>query len=559
MRTMRLMLGVLVLFWAAGTLPADEQLPAFDSSWKEEYLPEDDAWKKLKQELIFNNGAEPETLDPAIMTGVTEHTLALALFEGLTMHHPETLEPKPGVAERWDISADQLTYVFRLRTDAKWSNGDTVTAEQFLWSWYRAIVDPDCDYAYLFYYIKGVEDFHKTELKKPKDQLTPAQFARFKNQCGVEALTSRQLRVTLRAPCAYFLDLASFETYMPVHQATVEKHPELKWTRPENFVGNGPFVLKEWSPRLKIVMVPNKHYWDRKIVKLTKVTALPQADIDVSYNMFTKGEVHWIKTVPIAKLDEAKRTPEYFVTPYLGSYFYRFNTKRIPDKRVRKALSLAVDRASITRDVTRAGQIPATWFCPEIVSAGYTPPKGIPYDPDLARKLLAEAGYPGGEGFQKLTIFYNSSEDHKKVAERVGQMWKETLGIQVSLQNAEWKVYLSQVEELDYDVARAGWIGDYGDPMTFLDMWVTGGGNNNTGWSNARYDELIQKASREGDLKKRIAMLQEAERIVIRDEFPILPIYIYVNQGMKVDALQGWYETVRDLHPFQFMYFEPDE
>jgi oligopeptide transport system substrate-binding protein len=218
-----------------------------------------------------------------------------------------------------------------------------------------------------------------------------------------------------------------------------------------------------------------------------------------------------------------------------------------------------VNRRTITNDVTKAGQIPAPWFCPAIKQAKYEPPKGFPYNPDEARKLLAAAGYPGGKGFPKLTIFYNTSEDHKKVAESIAQMWRETLGIHVALQNSEWKVYLKDVENKDYDVARAGWIGDYGDPMTFLDMWVTDGGNNNTGWSNTRYDELIEKARAELDLAKRAKILHEAEKIVVEDEFPILPLYIYVNQGMRVDGLQGWFENVRDLHPFQYMYFEPNE
>jgi oligopeptide transport system substrate-binding protein len=231
----------------------------------------------------------------------------------------------------------------------------------------------------------------------------------------------------------------------------------------------------------------------------------------------------------------------------------------LANKQVRKALSLAVNRKTITGDVTKAGQIPAPWFCPAIASAKYEPPAGFKYNPDEARRLLAAAGYAGGKNFRKITLFFNTSEDHKKVAEAIAQMWRENLGIQVELQNSEWKVYLKNVENLDYDVARAGWIGDYGDPMTFLDMWVTGGGNNNTGWSNAKYDSLINQARAELDLEKRAAILLEAEKIVVEDEFPILPLYIYVNQGMKVDALQGWYENVRDLHPFQYMYFEPDE
>ncbi|MHC4971201.1 MAG: peptide ABC transporter substrate-binding protein [Planctomycetota bacterium] len=548
----------LALFVPAG-LAGDEADP-FSDAWKRAHEPEDDAWKSVPQELIFNNNAEPETLDPAIMTGVTEHTLALALYEGLASHDPETLGPRPGVAARWEISADGKVYTFHLRKNAKWSNGDPVTAEDFRWSWFRALNDPLCDYAYLFFYIQGAEAFREATLASFKKTEKFLDYAAFTKMAKLEILDPHKLRITLRAPTAFFLDLCCFETYMPVHRGTIEKHGKDRWTRPENWVGNGPFSLKEWSPRQHIIMVPEPNYWDADFVKLRKITALPVQDIDVAYNKFVNGEAHWIRTVPTSKIDDAKRRPEYFVAPYLGSYFYRINVTRPPldDKHVRQALSLAVNRETITRDVLRAGQVPATWFCPPIASAGYEPPRGWAYDPDRARKLLAGAGYPDGKGFPKLTLFYNTQEDHKRVAERIAQMWRETLGINISLQNAEWQVYLNQVEQKDYDIARAGWIGDYGDPMTFLDMWVTGRGNNNTGWSNARYDELIAKANTEPDAKKRIGILREAERIVTEDEFPIIPIYIYVNQGMKVDGLQGWYETVRDLHPFKYMYFEPE-
>jgi len=566
----RLLLLAALLACALPWIPAraDETDP-FSTEWKAEFEPEDDAWKSVKQELIFNNGSEPETLDPAIMTGVTEHNLALALFEGLCSHDPETLEPRPGVAERWDVSDDGKVYVFKLRSNAKWSNGDPVTAEDFRWSWYRVMTHGDADYSYLMFdYLAGGKEFmaaHIASMAKDRDgdekpDSVPASYEAFQKLVGVRVIDEHRLEVRLQNPTAYFLDLATFETYMPVHRKTVESN-EKRWTQPETFVGNGPFTLKEWSPRKQIVMVPNDQYWDRGFVKLSKITALPLDDLDVVYNKFVNSEVHWIKTVPTAKLDDAKKRAEYFVAEYLGSYFYRFNTTKehLKDKRVRKALSLAVNRKTITSDVTKAGQIPAPWFCPAIAQAQYEPPKGFSYDPDAARKLMAEAGFPGGKGFPKLTVFYNKSEDHKKVAEAIAQMWRETLGIKVSLQNSEWKVYLKTVELLDYDVARAGWIGDYGDPMTFLDMWVTGGGNNNTGWSNPRYDELIKKAQSEQDLVKRAKLLQDAERIVVEDEFPILPIYIYVNQGMKVEELQGWFENVRDLHPFQYMYFEPSE
>ncbi|NJN14705.1 MAG: peptide ABC transporter substrate-binding protein [Planctomycetes bacterium] len=329
---------------------ADEEI-APPSDWKAIFAPEDDSWKSVSQELIFNNNAEPETLDPAIMTGVTEHTLALGLYEGLVSHDPETLEARPGVAERWTRSADARTYTFHFRADAKWSNGDPVTAQDFLWSWYRAIGEPTCNYAYLFDYIAGAAAWRKGRTGEARS------LDEFQAAVGLSAPDSRTFVVRLEAPCAYFLDLCAFETYMPVHRATVEKH-ELAWTRHGNWVGNGAFRLVEWSPRKHIVMVPNEHYWDRDFVKLTKITVLPVDDLDQAWNKFLKREAHWIRQVPSAKIDEAKRHPEYFVQPYLGSYFYRVNVTRehLKDKRIRKALALALNRETITRDVTRAGR-----------------------------------------------------------------------------------------------------------------------------------------------------------------------------------------------------------
>ena len=533
--------------------PEDGPVDPFGTAWKEAYTPEDDAWKSVKQELVFNVGADPETVDPAKMTGVTEHTLALALYEGLVSHDPETLEPRPGVAERWSMSEDGKTYTFNLRKDAKWSNGDPVTAEDFRWSFFRCLVHPDCDYAYLFDHIVGAKDFRLNKVLEQKI------YENYKKSVAIKTPDAHTLVVTLRAPTAYFLDLCAFETYMPVHRKTVEKHDKM-WTRPENWVGNGPFVLSDVKPREYVLMKPCEHYWDRAFVKLTQIKALTIEDADTAYNKFKKSEVDWIRTVPLPKIDEAQETAEYFVQPYLGTYFYRINVTRphLKDKRVRKALSLAVNRKTITSDVTRGGQIPANWFCPEV--GGYKPAEGLKYDPDEARRLIKEAGYgPGGKPFPDLILLYNTQESHKMVAERIAQMWRETLGINVKLRNSEWKVYLNEVEKKNYDIARAGWIGDYGDPNTFMDMWLTDGGNNNTGWASSKYDDLIHKASFEIDPQKRFALFRQAEEILIRDEFPIIPIYIYVNQGMKRETLQGWYENIRDMHPFQYMYFEPAE
>lgn len=530
-----------------GTDPAGASAASDLPEWKRAYAPTDDAWKSVPQVFTFNNGAEPETLDVHKMTGVPEGRIAGGLFEGLVTSDPKTLEPRPGVAERWEVSADQKVYTFHLRADAKWSDGRPVTAEDFRASWERALTPATgCQYAYMFFPIAGAQAFQQGEL---------TDFA----QVGVKVKDERTLEVTLAAPCPYFLDLVAFHTLMPVPMWAVEQHGDA-WPRPENIACNGPFKLIEWSSGQQIVMVPNEHYWDREFVKLEKIVALPYEDVETSYKLFIQGENDWMTTVPAAKIDEVKRNPAYYAQPYLGSYFYRINVTKPPfdDVRVRKAFSIGFDREVITRDILKAGQIPATYFTPPMPR--YQPPEGLAFDPEQARKLLAEAGYgPGGAPFPTVELLYNTLEDHKRVAEAIVQQWKENLGITVSLRNTEWKVYLSDVEQLNYNIARAGWIGDYVDPNTFLDLWVTGGGNNNTGWSSATYDELITKAASEADPAARTELLQQAETILIKDELPIIPVYIYVNQGMLADKVQGWYENVRDLHPLQYLWIEPTE
>lgn len=496
-----------------------------------------------EQVLRFNNGAEPETLDPAIMTGNPEHMLAMALFEGLTTFDPKTLEPRPGMAESWEVSEDGTTYTFRLRQGAAWSNGDPVTAEDFLFSWRRAL-DPKtaAQYAYQFYYIRGAKAFNKGDVKE---------FSRV----GVKAPDRRTLVVELVAPTAFFLDLTSFQTYMPVHQNTVQTHQE-KWTAPENMVSNGAFLLEEWSPEKRIVLRRNPAYWNAGTVQLREIVAYPYEHMDTAYSLFKQGKIDWMRGIPLQKIDEIKRMPEYQVSPWLATYFYRFNVTKPPfdDARVRKALSMAVNRRSLVRDITRGGQIPALGFVPPM--RGYEEGvSGPAYDPEKARDLLEEAGYgEGGRPFPKVDLLFNTSESHKQVAEAVTQMWKENLGITVGLYNTEWKVYLDDVTQLNYQIARAGWIGDYTDPNTFLDMFVTGGGNNNTGWSNETYDRLIEEANRELDPGKRMKLFRKAETILVAEELPILPLYFYVKQDLKAHKVQGIHPNVRALHPFTHIY-----
>jgi len=488
--------------------------------------------------FTFNNGTEPETLDPALMTGVPEHRIAIALFEGLVTYHPETLAPAPGVAESWDISEDGLTYTFHLR-ESTWSNGVPITADDFLYSWRRAL-EPEtaAEYAYQLWYIKNARAYTEGKL---------ADFS----QVGVRVTDPHTLEVTLEQPTPYFLGLVAFETFMPVPAECIEQHGN-RWTRPGNIVSNGPFVLTEWKPQAKIVMRKNPRYWDAAAVRLDAIVALPIANEDTALSLYKTGGLDWLDSLPAPLIPQLKKHPDYHKAPYLGIYFYRFNCTRKPfdDPRVRRAFNLALDKAKLCRFVLHGEYEPATVFVPPMLPP-YESPEGLAYDPDRAAELLAEAGYPGGRGFPRITLVYNTSKRHEDIAVVAQEMWKEALGVDINLVNQEWKVYLQTTNRLDYDIARASWIGDYTDPNTFLDMFVTGGGNNRTGWSNERYDELIRAAAETLDPARRNDLLKEAEDILVNQELPIMPVFFYANLSLLRPRVKGFHQNARNLHPFK--------
>jgi oligopeptide transport system substrate-binding protein len=380
----------------------------------------------------------------------------------------------------------------------------------------------------------------------------------------VTVVHDHSLRVRLREPCPYFLDLVAFPTLMPVPVDLVTKHGD-RWVLPGTIVSNGPFRLESWQRGQGIVMVPNEQYWDRSQVRLTKLTARPYDNADTAYALYLDGKLDWLPSVPLAKIDQVKRNPDFYSYPYLGCGFYRFNCTRPPfnDAAVRTAFSLAIDRRVITEHVLKAGEVPATWFVPDIgpEAGGYRHVKGLPENREQARLLLAQRGYavpgnPGGKPFPRIDLLYNTSDNQKQVAEALAGQWKDALGVEVALRNSEWKVYLSEMDQLNFDVCRSSWIGDYNDPNTFLDMWVTDGGNNRTGWSNREYDRILRLSQAEADPIKRLALLQSLERMLVEQEFPIMPIYIYVNKGLLRERVRGWHENVRDLHPYQYMWME---
>jgi oligopeptide transport system substrate-binding protein len=516
-------------------------------AWKATLQPKGDKWKKVEQVFRFNNGAEPQTLDPAVMTGVPEATIALACVEGLTGLHPKTLEPIPGLAERWDVSADKKTWTFHLRTGLQWSDGTPLTAQQITASWRRALTHATgCQYGNMFFPIQGAEVF---AADKVQDDAAWA-------KVGVATPDDKTLIVQLAGPCPYFGSLAAFHTLSPVPLHVVQKHGEA-WTRPENFVGNGPFVLSEWSPRQRIVMTPNPRYWDTAQVRLKRIEALPYDDNETAFKLFKQGGIDWMATVPMDRIESLKRDPDYYATPFMTLSYLRLNTTRpaFKDPRVRRALALALDRTVITKDILRAGQIPTGSFCPP-TTGGYVPPESqLKYDKDTARRLMAEAGYPDGKGFPSTEFLFNTQEQYRKMADNLAQQWKTVLGIDIKPANCEWKVYLSRLERLEYDIARSGWVGDYPDPNTFFDLYRTGDGNNRTGWGNPNYDALLGAAAQEGDHAKRLGLFQKMDRQLM-DEVPAIPIYVHVCQGMLAEKVRGFHLNVRDLHPFQYLWME---
>jgi oligopeptide transport system substrate-binding protein len=537
---MRIALVLVSILLAARATAAQA---AADADWKKHLQPDSDHWKSVAQDLVFNNDTEPETLDPGLMTGVPESRLGLALFEGLIAYDPETLAARPGMASAWEISTDGLDYTFHLRPEAAWSDGKRLVAGDFVASWRRALLPKTAaQYAYQLYPIAGAEEFNRG---------TTTDFA----TVGAKAPDDATLLVHLKQPCPWFLDLCAFQTLMPVRVEVIARWGDA-WVRPEHLICNGPFMLKSWQPRGALVMVPNEHYWDRAQVRLRTLTALPYDDAETAYKKYQEGGLHWLFTVPVAKIDEVKRLPDYYAVPYLGTYFYRFNCSRPPfdDARVRRAFSLALDRSVITDHVLKGGQKPATWFCPNV--AGYQHVAGLAYDPAAAKKLLAEAGYGDQKPFPRVELLFNTSEAHKQVAESIVQQWHANLGVEVALRNSEWKVYLADTEKMDYQVARASWIGDYGDPNTFFDLWITNGGNNRTGWSDKEYDSLLAQSQAERDPAKRIAILKQMETILVERELPVMPVYMYVNQGLLKDSVRGWHENVRDIHPYQYLWLE---
>lgn len=497
--------------------------------------------------LRFNNGPEPEMLDPGIMSGQSEGRTARIQFEGLTAPHPQTLEPIPGQAYRWTISADGLTYTFHLRPGLAWSDGAPLGAGDFVYAWRRALAPATASRAAaLLYAIEGAERFNRGETADP-------------GEVGVTAPDDSTLVVRLREPTPYFLYLTSYYTFMPVPRAAIERWGRT-WTAPGHIVVNGPFVLRSHRQNERIVFVKNPRYWDAAGVRLDGIVTYAIDDLGTATNLYKAGSIDWNPSgyIPSPFLPFVRAFDDYVTGEYQGTYFYSFNVTRAPfdDVRVRRALNLAVDREAIARDLLKGtrrawGRIAPSGY------PGYAGPAPVGFDPDSARRLLAAAGFPDGRGFPRFTILFNTSEDHRRIAEAVQAMWRRELNVPVELLNQEWATVQQATVGLKYDVARRSWIGDYLDPNSFLDILRTGDGNNRTGWSEPRYDALLRAAGRELDPAKRMALLADAERLAL-DAAVFIPVYHYSTHELVKPYVRGIHHTALDLHPLTRVWIDRD-
>jgi len=502
--------------------------------------------KEAEQVLVFNLSSEPKTVDPQLNSATDGGIVINNTFEGLMRMNDEGM-PVPATAESYEVSEDGKVYTFHIRENAKWSDGQPVKAGDFEYAWKRAL-DPAVasEYSFQLYYIEGAQEYFEGNASA--------------DDVAVKAIDDKTLEVTLVGPTPYFLALTTFYTYMPVREDVVAKKPE-GWAKDTSIaVSNGPFIIGEYAPSSKIVLVPNENYWNKESVKLDKIVFEEIVDQTTALTAYENGEIDVLNVVPQQDIPRLQlEDPTFSIAPYLGTYYYIFNVDKEPtdDVNVRKALTYAIDRKAITEQVAKGGQLPATGFVPtglfDSEGRDFRATAGdfdisVNADIEKAKEYLAKAGYPNGEGFPKLTVVYNTSEGHKAIAEAVQEMWKKNLGIDVELMNQEWAVFQDTRHVGNFEIARAGWIGDYADPMTFLDLWTSYSGNNDAQWkwttdekkfaSNKEYDALIEK-SKVSQGTERDELLYKAEKILM-DEMVTMPIYYYTGTIMVKEHVAGW-------------------
>lgn len=498
---------------------------------------------KSEKIITLNNTSEPGSLHPALSKGTHESWPMNHMYEGLLKIGEEGMAV-PGMAKSWTVSEGGKTYTFTLRDGVKWSNGDPVTAYDFEYSW-KHVIKPETasDYVYQMYYIKGAYEAN-------------AQGGSM-DDVGIKALDEKTLEVTLVEPAPYFLELTSFYTYYPINKKIQEEDPDW-FKKPEKIVTNGIFKLSEWNHKENIKLRRNEYYYAKDEIKFDGIDFIMIEDLNTAWQMYRSGELDMNIDLPQDVIGAGHK--DLVIGNELATYYYRFNTTKKPfnNEKVRKALSMAIDRETIVKDVAQGGQKPAFALVPFGIpteNGDYRGqnPKLFEEDLEEAKELLEEGLAEEGMTSLSFVLLYNTSEGHKRIAEAIQEMWRNNLDVDISLENVEFQIKLDREDKLDYDVARSGWIGDYVDPMTFIDMFITDGGNNDTGWGNERYDELVAKAKSTADNSIRYPAMKEAEQILM-DEMPIMPIYFYTRPYVLKDNIKNVIKPI-DKYPL-FHYAE---
>jgi oligopeptide transport system substrate-binding protein len=547
------------------------------------------------------------TLDPTRMQASYDIRFGYAMFEGLATFDPYTMAVQPGVAESWQVSDDRLQWVFELRDDARWSDGTPVTAADFAETWRQSML-PDFagPYHSFLMHIRGAQAYfdwavasHQAvmALADPAAQRPAAQQrveqipGRFAQMVGVRVVDARTLVVELETALPYFEELAACWPLFPLHRSVRESaklnratwmlRRGSQWLHDQPVVSNGPYVLDQWLFKRYIHLRANRHYWNADPAMPQTILALQYSDGLAAYNAYMRGQVDVIFGVVVDFLPDlveaaaaGKRHDIHAVNNW-GTYYYGFNCRPalsdgranpLRDARVRRALAMTVDKAAIVNEVTRLRQTVARSFIPPDSIVGYASPDGVDCLSDArnteqrqamiarARALLAEAGYPAGRGIGVVDLVFNTGGGHEKTAEAIAAMWESALGVNVRLRGEEWGVFMNSRHQGRFMVARQGWFGDYGDPTTFLDLFATDNGNNDTGFSDQQYDQLLHAAANTPDRARRMDLLQQAERYIVRQQLPIVPLYHYrLVHAYDPQRLDGVSHHPRNLQMFHLM------
>ncbi len=506
---------------------------------------------KSEQVLRLNNFTEPNNMNPGAATDIYSHNVLLQIFEGLTRINKDG-EPEKAMAQDIIVSADLLTYTFKLRDNAKWTNGDPVTAEDFAYAWKWAL-DPKngSEYAYQLYYIKNAEKAYKNEL--PADQI------------GIKVVDDKTLEVKLENPTPFFLELTAFNTYYPVDSKIVKDKPNWSKEAGPDYISNGPFKMVEWKHKNKIVLAKNENYWDAQSVKLDKIEINMIEDANTELSMFEGGELDMAGAptgnIPFDAMAQLKASGTLNVAPKAGTYWYEFNTAKKPfnNKKIRQAFAYAIDRKALVDNVTQGGEIPAMAVVPPTMFKENE--QGLFKDGDVetAKKLLAEGmqeeGYASVDKLPPITLSYNVDDAQTKIAQAVQDMWLKNLGVKVKLDTQEWNAYYESVKLGKYQVARMGWTGDFNDPINFLEIFKTAGGNNHTGWQDKEYADMLTKSATESDPAKRKAILKHAEKILV-DAMPVIPFYFKSSIYVKNPKLKDVVLSAMGNAQYKWAYFE---